>query len=467
MQLQIGAIHLEETLAGLAIHDDAIYFIELDEDSNPTKKIKIPLPEGCVVNEQVKNFTLLENAFRELYKEAGKIREPISVGLPAGDVIIKLLNFPKMDIEDLRGTMDLNFEEHFNFPRHDAVFDLMKVKTPADIHERDEVTVLAAAARRNTVEQILDSMWKAGLPAGGVEPVSFAMLRTVDEAQSGLCIFANSKNVIAVYEGMGVYFRSITHTANVVQDIQNTLQYVRTQYRGMNVDKIITAGLNLQIGENQSSSIQFINITDEFYSAEGVTLRGANGVQALDMRPMEFVELEKRRYHFNINRLILWSLLVIFVMLSIGTISFAFSCVQSLTYEMDVMRENVDEMTRQRMDIASENSKLEKQKDKIEKVLSFLRSDIPVLEIMRQFEVNAGKGLKFDRADFTRGVTGVVTINIDGKAEDEKTVLTMTEGLKRSTLFSNVFLPVSQRDTTGRMVFKLILTVGEIASENS
>ena len=273
-----------------------------------------------------------------------------------------------MDIEDIRGTMDLNFEEHFNFARHDAVFDVIEIKTPADLRERDEITVLAAAARRATVEQILDAMWKAGLPAGGVEPLNFAMLHSISEAQEGLCLFANPHTIIAIWEGTGIYFRSANNTSGL-QDIQNTIQFLSSQYRQVKVEKIIMHGLNFRI-ENRSSSIELINITDEYFSAEGVALRNVQGVQSLDMRPMEFIELEQRRYRFNINRLILWVLLIGFIMLSVGTIAFAFSCMQSLSYEIEIMRESADDMTRQRMEIAAENSRLEKQKEKIEYLIN-------------------------------------------------------------------------------------------------
>ena len=93
--------------------------------------------------------------------------------------------------------------------------------------------------------------------------------------------------------------------------------------------------------------------------------------------------------------------------------------------------------------------------------MRFLQGDIPALEIMETLEANAGIGLKFDTADFSRnGLTGV-TVILDGKAENDKVVMNMTEGLKASNKFSSVMLPISQRDQTGRIVFKLILRIGD------
>ena len=83
---------------------------------------------------------------------------------------------------------------------------------------------------------------------------------------------------------------------------------------------------------------------------------------------------------------------------------------------------------------------------------------MPVLEVMNALESSAGTGIKFDNADFSRNLT-IVTVVIDGKAQDEQSVINLTEGLKSSGLFSRVMLPVSQKDQTKRIIFKLVLTV--------
>ena len=112
------------------------------------------------------------------------------------------------------------------------------------------------------------------------------------------------------------------------------------------------------------------------------------------------------------------------------------------------------------MELVQENARLERENQTTEKILQFLQEDIPVLEIMEALEANAGIGLKFDTADFSRnGLTGV-TVILDGKADNDKAVMNLTEGLKASNKFSNVMLPVSQRDQTGRIVFKLVLRIG-------
>ncbi len=451
--------------AAMAIHDEFIFFIEIDEENKPVRKISVPLAEGCIVNGQIKNFPLLQAGFEELRKETGKINEPVSIGLPEGEAIIRFPTFPDMSIEDIRGTLDINFSEYFPYPRNEAVFDVIKIETPND-DRKEDITVLVAAAKYQTVEKILEIVHSAGITPGPVEPMNFAMLREISEVREGLCVVADLHNIITVWNGFGIFFRT-GNNQNNVQDILNTIQFIETQYRNVRVQKIILAGLNFQLSsESNDSGVEIINIDDEYYAAEGLAMREEPGFTPLDLRPIEFIELEKRRYSFNINRLILWGLIVSFLMLSIGTISFTISCIRDLSEKIEIVRNSVSDLTPERDSIIRQNTELERKNAQAEKIMNFLQQDIPVLEIMQELEINSGHGVKFDTADFSKTALTGVTVALDGKAEDESAVIAMTEGLKNGGKFSDVMLPVSQRDQTGRVIFKLILKMGDEKNEN-
>lgn len=451
--------------AAMAIHDEFIFFIELDEENNPLRKVSVPLAEGCIVNGQIKSFPLLQAGLEELRKETGKINEPVSIGLPEGEAIIRFPTFPDMSIEDIRGTLDINFSEYFPFQRNEAVFDVIKIQTPND-DRKEDITVLVAAAKRQVVERILEAVHDAGMPPGPVEPMNFAMLREIKEVREGLSVIADLHNIVTVWNGYGIFFRT-GNNQNNVQDLLNTIQFIETQYRSVRVQKIILAGLNFQLSsESNDSGVEIINLNDEYYAAEGLAMREEPGFTPLDLRPIEFIELERRRYSFNINRLILWGLIVCFLMLSIGTISFTFSCIRDLSEKIEIVRNSVSDLAPERDAIMKQNTELERKNAQAEKILNFLKEDIPVLEIMQEFELNAGEGVKFDTADFSKGALSGVVVTIDGKAENEATLLTMTEGLRAGGRFSSVMLPVSQKDLTGRIIFKLVLKVGDDNNEN-
>ena len=455
--LELKAPAAQTLSAAVAITDEFLYFVEIDEENNPVKKISVPIAEGCIVNGQIKNFAFLESAFMELRRQTGKINGPVSIGLPEGETIIRFPNLPDMSMEDVRGTLDLNFQEYFPYPRQEAVFDAIKIKHPSD-KLKDDITVMAAAAKTQVVDKVLETAHNAGITPGPVEPTNFAIIRAIPEAHEGLSVLAGRHNIITIWQGYGIFFR-IGNNKDNFQDVLNTIQFAETQYRGIHVEKIILSGLDFNISSEQSS-IKVINITDEYCAAIGLAMRDEPGLPPLDLRPVEFVELEKRRYSFNINRIILWGLIVTFLMLSIGTISFTFACIRDLNEKISLMRESVQDLSPQRDALTRQNAELERQNAQNERILKFLQEDMPTLEVMSELEINGGHGVKFDSAFFSKGNAGGWSITLDGKAEDEARVLAMTEGLKRGGKFSSVMLPVSQQDQTGRVSFRLILEMG-------
>lgn len=456
VKFHFGHTKLIQNFAGLAIHDDAIYFQELDDEEKPVRSITVPLDDGCVVNGTIRNFDMLEAAFMKLSKETGRINEPVSIGIPSHDAVIRPLNFPRMNLDDVKSTISLNFDEYFPFSSDDAVFDALIIKTPNENESEssENITVLTAAARIAMIEKLLDIARKAGVPAGAVEPLVFAMTRSAPEALDGLSIFAEVHSIVTTWNGDGIYFRA-ANNAKGIQDIMSTVQYIENQYRHVRVGHLVLAGLNFQL--NSNSDVNVINFTDKYFASRGLAMRNRSPVPALDLRPREYVELERRRYAFNPTRLALWMMLAGFFMLSAGTIGYSVTKIRDLIDEIDEFRDNVSILTQRRMRLTEENLRLDKQKQKTEKLIAFFQSDIPVLEIMNALESSAGTGVKLDNADFSRNLS-VVTVVIDGKAQDEQSVINLTEGLKASGLFSHVMLPVSQKDALKRIVFKLVLT---------
>ena len=461
MAFGAGKKIVQKNFAGLAIHDEALYFIELDENGEVSRKASAELPEGCVVNGTIKDFNMLQEGFKSLQKKTGKIRQPVTIGLPPGDVMIRRpLVFPKMSIEDIRSTIDLNFEEYFT-SRADTIFDAVIIKTPNDTS--DKVSVLAVTAKKSLVDQILDISKRADILPGAIEPMNFAMLRSVPQLKEGLSVFADNHNIIVSWEGSGIFFRTV-NSLNNFQDILSTIQFIGTQYRRVQFSKIALAGLDFQL--TTDSGMEIINITDPYYAAIGLAHRDSPE-DGFDLRPPEYVELERRRYSFNPNRLSLWGLLAGFLMTSAGTISYAFININTLSEKLEVMRGNEVSITARRQALEKKNAELETQRRHTEKILDFLKGDIPVLEILNALEENQTNGVKYDNATFTLGPLGGVNVVVDGKANNDKEIIEMTEGLKESGLFESVMLPFSQKDQLQRKVFKLVLRVKDVLVINA
>lgn len=446
--------------AGLAIHDNALYYAELDENDSTIRKFAVKLEQGCVINNSVKDFELLEAGFTQLKHLTGDITS-VNIGIPSGDVIVRPVTFPQMSMEDVKSALNLNFEEYFPFARDESIFDTARVKLPPSIPKNDDTAILTAALRKSYMEKILTVARNSDFTVNAIEPVNFAMLRRIPEARSGFCLIADTKSIVTVWEGNGIFYRNSDNTQSP-RDILNTLQYLRSQYRTISIDKIFLAGIDFQ-ELHENSDIKIFHLQDSFYLAEGLAMR-TGSVNSLDLRPVEYVLSEKRRYSFNLTRLLLVGMLSVFVIMSVGSIVRSFHGAKLLNLELELLRGSIRDLSNRRIILMEENSRLERQRINAEKILNFVHDDIPALEILNELEENSESGIKFQMVNFTRDKSGCV-VSIEGTANDDKSLVSMTEGLNESGLFESVIISRSQKSRRGSVEFNIILRVKNVIDD--
>ena len=437
---------------GLAIKNNFLYFVELDARDNPIKKITVPLSEGCVVEDKIKNFSKLEEGLKRLISKTGPIDSPVAVALPEGDAMIRAITFPDINREDTLNAINLNFKDFFQIPREEAVFNFMRVKTPADNFKANEIKILIAAAKNLTVKKFLEAAENSGLPVGLIEPVNFSMLRAIPEASTGLCVLSNNKNIIASWEGTEFFLRQ-TDEANNITDIFNTVQFLQAEYKKP-IDKIILIGTNFEL-ETQEKNLKIIKLNDEYFCAAGAAI-GQSALNTLDLKPAEsrlFENQSRLKNHFY--SVIFYVLLILAMSIEIGTIFLSQSNIKILSGRIEIMRENIDRLKDIQLTLSKENSSAEIQEREAERIINFLQGDIPALVFMSGIE---NSGLKFESAIFKREANQKnFQLQLEGHIADEKKLFQTIQTLKSGGKFKNIFLPSSFRDSSGSFAFKLIL----------
>ena len=442
--------------AGLSIHSKLLRYVEINEVHERVREFSVDLEEGCIVNNTIRNFALLENAFIRLRDVIKGFHAPVVIGLPAGEVTIKPIQMPDMPIDDIKSSMSLNFSDHFTISENDSVFDAVVISTPPEArHKANTVTVLAAASRKSRIDKILEAAHKAGITVMAIEPSNFSLLRAITEDSEGLCIFVDPKNIITTWEGHGIFFRT-SENVNGFNEIRSTIQFVESQYRGVRVSKIILARVNFQLAS--SSEIQVVNIQDEYYAAEGLALRESVDF-VLDLRPAEYIALEKRRNSMNLSRVVLTLLASAFLLLSMGTVIFTFVRMSFIQSAINISQDLVNELSIKRDSLIKDNARLQAARTQTERYIDFLIDDMPVLEVMNSIEVNAGTGIKIEDTSFARSGQ-VLTVSVNGTAADEKSLIALSEGLKMTGMFLNVITPTTAKNENAEEVkFNLTLTL--------
>lgn len=454
-------------VAGIAIYADALHCTIPSENRHEV----IPLEMGCIQNSSIRDFTLLEKAFKQL---AELVKIPVVIGLPPGDVMMRPVAFPDMNNDDLKSTIDLNFEEYFPFSRDEAVLDFTKINIPSNPNLQNisqQIHVLIAAARRSCIEEILKIIESSGLKLEAIEPYNLAILRAIPESQNDLCLVADVNefftSITIAWNGEGIFFRASNRgndLDSVTTDILNTAQFTENQYRGFNIKMIILTGneiLSSRLAETLGNRAQIINLPSEFASSDGLSKRNDNGIY-IDLRPRAYLELQKRLHSFNINRVASILFTGVFIFSSSASIALSLIKANKISEAIEIEHDFIDNLQGQLNALEQYNDSLHAQENDVVHVLNFVKDDIPVLEVMNVLEANTGVGIEFRAINFGKDKSGVVA-TLEAVSENEDLIIAMTEGLSRSGIFKSIIMPGSNKGENEKVNFTLILNIADIA----
>ena len=247
--------------AGLCIEDQVLRFLELNgnvEKLSLVNKVEVPLPQDAVKQDAVSNVQLLESAFASLRTRLGnRVPSDLTVGIPSRDVFIRIVDMPRMPLEDAKNAFKWDFEKHIPFSALDAVFDLSEIDHPRN-DDPEQMKLLVAASKSRTIESLSDALRRAGITAGAIEPINIAMFRSLTNPivpfDGGvLAIFAGpeTSQFIVGYKDNGIIYRSILGGFSLpdeqfrellARESSSTLSFISAQMRGVSIEKLIIAG---------------------------------------------------------------------------------------------------------------------------------------------------------------------------------------------------------------------------------
>jgi len=251
----------KKNFAGLAVEDRVLRYLELAGQSDSLRvlnKVEINLPQDAVRQDAISNIQALESALASLKGRLGaKVAGNIVLGVPSRDVFIRIVDMPRMPLEDAKNAFKWDFEKHIPFPALDAVFDVAEVEHPQN-EDPDQMKLLVAASKTRTIEVLMESLKRTGFNPSSIEPVNMSMYRSVlspiSPFKAGvLAIFVgkDTTQFIVGYKDNGIIYRSIlggyeTEVQKfkdlMVREASSTLSFVSSQLRALNIESIILGG---------------------------------------------------------------------------------------------------------------------------------------------------------------------------------------------------------------------------------
>lgn len=134
------------------------------------------LPPGTIVDGEVADDRLLAEELSEFWDAHAFEGKSVYLGLSNQKVVVRMLEFPPMSAEDLKGAIGFEAAEHIPMPPEEAVLDHVVVGPRGEPGEGDRVLVVAA--QREMVGRYTEALRAGGLRPAGVDVKALALTRS-------------------------------------------------------------------------------------------------------------------------------------------------------------------------------------------------------------------------------------------------------------------------------------------------
>ena len=134
------------------------------------------LPPGVVVGGEVADHELLAGEIREFWDSHSFGGRSVVLGVANQRVVVRLLDFPRMEPEDLRGAVGYEAQDHIPMPLEDAVLDYVVLGPREEGSDHDRVLVVAA--QRGMIDRYISAVRAGGLRPVGVDVKALSLTRS-------------------------------------------------------------------------------------------------------------------------------------------------------------------------------------------------------------------------------------------------------------------------------------------------
>ncbi|HLT36031.1 MAG TPA: type IV pilus assembly protein PilM [Enhygromyxa sp.] len=138
-----------------------------------------PLPPGAIVDGAIANSGAVAGAIRNLTKRIHLRGKEVAIAPSSNSVIIRRLQIPAMEGPALAEQMEWEVKQNVPYARDEVIVDweVMVPRTP-----EGQMEVVLVAAKREVVEQYVETVKSAGLNPVIVDTDAFAMQNAVEDA---------------------------------------------------------------------------------------------------------------------------------------------------------------------------------------------------------------------------------------------------------------------------------------------
>lgn len=186
---------------------------------------QVVLPDGAIRDGEVISPEPVTECLRQLWTATGFSHKKVVMGVANQRVIVRQLDLPWMERDELRGSLAFQVEDFLPFPADQAVLDFFPLEELTDSGGVRTLRGLLVAAARETVLANVGCAEKAGLTVQSVDLTSFAVLRSLGkqtsadvETEALIDVGARVTNVVVHSAGMPRFVRILLMGGQDVTD---------------------------------------------------------------------------------------------------------------------------------------------------------------------------------------------------------------------------------------------------------
>jgi len=138
---------------------------------------QVALPPGTVVGGEVVDETVMKDALSQLWKTAKLPKKRVIVGLANQRVIVRRIDLPYMDDDELRESLAFQAQEYIPIPVDEASLDFVPLEEFTTPNGEAMMSILAVAAQKTMTQDLLRIISSVGAKVMAVDLQAFALVR--------------------------------------------------------------------------------------------------------------------------------------------------------------------------------------------------------------------------------------------------------------------------------------------------
>jgi type IV pilus assembly protein PilM len=134
------------------------------------------LQSGAIADGEVADQDLLAYELREFWASHSFKGKTVYLGVANQKVVVRLLDFPRMSPEDLKGAISFEAQDHIPMPIDEAILDYVVLGPQEEGTDLDRI--LLVAAQKEMISRFSSVVQMAGLRAEGVDVKALSLVRS-------------------------------------------------------------------------------------------------------------------------------------------------------------------------------------------------------------------------------------------------------------------------------------------------